>query len=116
MQDEGKYVDLELDGRPYRLALDFNAMVEAEKASGENLLQGAFRLGPGASAAQVRGLLYALLKPWNPKVTLADAGELLTKNMVGTMRAMSLVFGNDADGEASENTGAVDDADKAPAE
>jgi hypothetical protein len=95
MPGDDKFVDCHIGGRPYRMGFDFNVLVDAEKATGENLLEGAARLGAGSSGGQLRGLVYAVLKPHNPRVTLEEAGGLLTKDMPAVMDSLAALFGEE---------------------
>ena len=71
-----RYTKLALADVIYLLAFDFNAMALAEEISGLNLLQSMRSLGD-LSVSQTRALLYAALLKKQPKMTLADAGNLL---------------------------------------
>jgi hypothetical protein len=73
-----QFAPLEIDGKTYRLTYDFNAIAQAEAASGCNLLQGVagFLLNT-ANAAQYRGLLYAALLKAQPRMTIDQAGNLV---------------------------------------
>jgi hypothetical protein len=73
-----QFASLEIDGKTYRLTYDFNAIAQAEAASGCNLLQGVagFLLNT-ATAAQYRGLLYAALLKAHPKMSIDQAGNLV---------------------------------------
>lgn len=69
---------LEIDGRTYQLAYDFNAIAEAEASTGCNLLHGiSAALFGTLSAAQLRGLLCASLRAGQPDITLAETGALI---------------------------------------
>jgi hypothetical protein len=70
---------IEGDPQVYTLTFDFNQICEAEKETGINLLKPL--AGAGISATETRALLYALLKPAHPLVLLAEAGELLNKDL-----------------------------------
>lgn len=73
-----EFATLEIDGKAYRLSYDFNAIAEAEKEAGCNLLHGiAVILLRGMNAGQLRGLLYAALRQAHPKMTLSGAGRLI---------------------------------------
>jgi hypothetical protein len=80
---------LEIDGRKYELVYDYNAIAEAEieTGNGVNLLHGiaAFMLRT-MSALQLRGLLYAALKPRQPEITMQQTGALIR---IDTMQAIS---------------------------
>ena len=71
-------VTLEIEGEAYRLVFDYNAIADAETLAGCNLLHGISASMFGTlSAAQLRGLLYAALKPEQPAITLKEAGDLI---------------------------------------
>lgn len=73
-----QFEKLEIDGQTYHLAYDFNAIAEAEKLVGCNLLEGiAAILMHGMTAEQFRGLFYAALRKARPKMTLEQAGSLV---------------------------------------
>src|ERR1700735_1433665 len=80
---------LEIDGQKYELVYDYNAIAEAEieTGNGVNLLHGiaAFMLRT-MSALQLRGILYASLKPRQPDITLQQTGALIR---IDTMQAIS---------------------------
>jgi len=78
---------LENDPQAYELRFDFNELADAEPVVGCNLLA-AIATWPNFSAGQMRGLLFALLKPAHPQVLLPEAGGLLTRDMGAVMRAM----------------------------
>lgn len=70
---------LEIDGRSYDLVFDYNSVADAEALTGVNLLHGISAAMFGTvTAAQLRGLLFASLKPRNPDITLQQAGELIS--------------------------------------
>jgi len=85
-----KYATLEIDGTSFKLAYDFNAIAEAEKVAGCNLLLGLAKiLISGADASQIRGLLYAALRKAQPKMTIDDAGTLIRiDNLVDIQNAI----------------------------
>lgn len=70
-----RFVDLTIKGETYKLALDFNAIAEAEPACGVNLFQ-ALDWG-NANAAQWRGILWAAMLKAQPTTTLRQAGVLV---------------------------------------
>lgn len=78
------------DSQVYRLRYDFNAICDAEPAAGVNLLSAI--AGNGVDARQTRGLLFAMLKPEHPLVTLAEAGELLTRELPTVLDALRLAL------------------------
>jgi hypothetical protein len=71
-----KFATLTLDGREYRLAYSFNAIAEAERAAGCNLLAGLENLSD-LTALQLRGLLYGALMVSNPDITIEQAGAMI---------------------------------------
>lgn len=74
------YHKLELDGEELRMVFDFNAIAAAEQVAKVNLLE-ALDFS-GMTAAQYRGLFWAALLKAQPKITLEEAGALITlKNM-----------------------------------
>ena len=84
-----KRVKFSFEGDPteYALEFDFNELADAEAVAGCDLLL-AVRKWPQLSCQEMRGLLYALSKPAHPKVTLKDAGALLTHNLFVAMAGM----------------------------
>lgn len=71
-------VPLEIDGVTWRLRYDFNAIAEAEAATGQNLLLGmSVAIINAMTAATIRALLFAALRPLHPQATLLDAGALI---------------------------------------
>jgi len=81
-----QFAPLTLDGKTYQLAYSFNAIAEAERVAGCNLLQGLEALG-SLSALQLRGLLYAALKLASPKVTIEQAGSLIRLDTLSKVTA-----------------------------
>jgi hypothetical protein len=73
------------------LRFDFNALAEAEAKTGQNLLS-AIAAWPELSALQARGLLFALLLPAHPKVTVAEAGSLFTEDMEAVVRGIRVAL------------------------
>jgi len=71
-------VSVEIGGKNYKLAYDFNEIVKAEKESGVNLLHGLVDLA-AMSAAQLTGLLCAAMRAADPKsnITVAQVSQLL---------------------------------------
>lgn len=81
----------------YCLTFDFNQIVDAESICGCNLLS-AIEWPRAMTAAQSRGLLYALLKTAHPKVLLGEAGDLLTRDILTVSKAVLVaIFGADGD-------------------
>jgi hypothetical protein len=68
-------VEVELD-RLRHFRMDFNAMTEAEAATGLNLLQP--DIWGKMTATQLRALMFAALKWEDPALTLEAVGEMLT--------------------------------------
>lgn len=80
-----KTATLAIDSETYRLALDFNALADAEPVTECNLL-GAIRAmgtGGGVSARQLRGLLYAFLRPLQPAITFAESSSIIRLDTMG---------------------------------
>jgi len=75
------------DPQVYVLQFDFNAICEAETATGCNLMHAL--AGGGISASETRGLLYACLKASHPEVLLSEAGDLLSRDMSSVLPALS---------------------------
>lgn len=69
-------VPLQIHGRQYFLAFDFNALATAEAATGLNLL-GSLDL-QNLNVIQYRALLFATLLKENPTITLEEVGSLVT--------------------------------------
>jgi hypothetical protein len=69
---------LEIDGETYHLVFNYNAIAEAEIATGFgcNLLHG-ISAPSTITALQLRGLLFAALTPLQPKTTMKEAGSLI---------------------------------------
>lgn len=79
-----QFANLEMDGETYPLAYSFNAIAEAERLAGCNLLAGLENL-MDLTALQLRGLLYAAMSVANPKVTIAQAGALIRIDTIPTI-------------------------------
>jgi len=73
-----EFTPVTIDGREYSLSFSFNGLIEAERETKENLLQGVGKiiLG-GMTAAQYRGVFYASLRTAHPDITLDQAGAIL---------------------------------------
>lgn len=67
-------VELVMKGKTYRLVYDFNAVVQAEKVAGANLL---FAITGNIDATGLRGLLWAALLKTEPKITLDQVGAMI---------------------------------------
>lgn len=81
-----RFATVELDGETYKFAFDFNAIAEAEAATGLNLIHGInafFRSDWNAS--QLRALLFASLHLGHPTLTLEDAGRLLRLDSINAI-------------------------------
>lgn len=98
------HVIVNLGGQPFKLQFDMNAIAEAEAvldmpvisdANGDSALK---RIADNRGNIRfLRGLLWAALLIHNPKITLKDAGNLITlKNMEevvdGISKGLSLFF------------------------
>jgi|GEM_PF-5481490 len=70
-----RYVDLKVKDHTYKIALDFNAIAEAEAVCGANLFQALN--WSRANASQWRGVLWAALLKAQPDTTLEQAGSLV---------------------------------------
>jgi hypothetical protein len=69
---------LEIDGRKYELVYDYNAIAEAEAATGGgcNLLHGLV-VPASMNAVQMRGVFFAALRTRHPEMSISEAGQLL---------------------------------------
>jgi len=75
-------IEAVLDGRSYRLVLDFNAMCELEDMTGRSaaeILQGFD--GGTIRFADLRAICLAALKRHHPEMTAPEAGDLLSADM-----------------------------------
>lgn len=74
-----EFVDLEVDGKVYKLCWDFNAIAKAESAEKDlNLMHGiATVMLNGMNVRELRGLLWGAVSLAQPKMTLEDAGRLI---------------------------------------
>jgi len=77
-------VKLILAGKTYQLVFDFNAIAQAEIATGINLLQASIDT---ASAQSLRGLLWASLLKQNPTISIEHVGSLITMKNAPTIWA-----------------------------
>ena len=77
-----QFAKLIIDDTEYSLCYSFNAIAEAEAASGTNLLRGLESL-VDLSAIQLRGLLYAALLVSKPETTIEDAAKLIRLDTIG---------------------------------
>lgn len=82
-----QFVPITIKGKTFDLCYDFNAVAEAEKLCGANLLQG---IGGvilhTMTAAQFRGLFYAALIKAQPKMTIEAAGALMDMETMPEIR------------------------------
>jgi hypothetical protein len=81
-----RFSTLEIDHKEYRLAYSYNAIALAEEASGCNLLVGLENLRD-LTALQLRGLFYASLTPFQPSITVDQAGDLIGIASIGPITA-----------------------------
>lgn len=94
-------VSIILGGNEYFLAYDFNAIVQAEKVTGCNLL--ASVVGE-ITAQSLRGLLWASLLKGSPNISIEDVGLLIRPTNVATIRKAidTCWFGSVPDAEVGE--------------
>lgn len=104
---------IESDPHPYVLEYDFNFLCDAEVISGCNLMQAI--AGGQITAGQTRGMLYAFLKKANPDLLLSDAGALLSRDLAGTLKAITDVLdtARASDEEESQEEAQVEQPSKA---
>lgn len=83
----------------FRLTFDFNELCDAETVTGFNLLSPLKNLA-AMSAGQMRGIAFSLLKTAHPKITLKEAGDLLSKDgpavTAAVYKALDAESGEDA--------------------
>jgi len=99
VSDKKKVIEFKIEGDPdhgygqgvYKLQFDFNALVRTETLTGLNL--GSIQ---NMTAGQTRALVYASLAKHHPKVTLEDAGGLLTRAKSEVMDALGTLFDDSA--------------------
>ena len=93
-------VDLVISGETYKLAYDFNAIVQAEKMTGVNLL--ASVVGE-INAVSLRGLLWAALLRDRPEITIEHTGGLILPSNIATIRQAIVTawFGSVQESEGS---------------
>jgi hypothetical protein len=78
-----KFTPVKIGGETYDLAFKLNALAEAEKIIGLNLLEGIGAIiAGGMNASQFRALLYAGLQKAHSEITLEGAGDLLDVAMI----------------------------------
>lgn len=93
MEDqEQKFSELKIGDKTYKLVYDFNAMADAEPRSGCNILEAVSNMTSGMTAAQLRGLLFAMMSVHHPDTTLNFAGELCRKHAGPVQMAIGLAF------------------------
>lgn len=96
-------VTLVLNGDEYQLCYDHNAIVQAEKATGINLL---FAAATSPTATTIRGLLWSALLRDNPELTIDEVGSWITPRNIVTINAAlkAAWYGSipEPDGEAGE--------------
>ena len=103
-------VKLEVDGKAYQLAYDFNAVVLADQVTGLNLLESVVGR---MTASSLRGLLWAALLKDQPDMTITQAGDLIRPYNLDVIRQAittawfgSVPTQDDAPGEATESPAA----------
>lgn len=71
---------LNLCGKRFMIAFDFNALAELEEVYDEGFEKAikSVQKGKGRIKA-LRALIYSSIKPRNPKITLIEVGEMLTE-------------------------------------
>jgi hypothetical protein len=74
------------ESQTYTLTYDINKICDAERGSGLNLLRPL--VVPGMTMSEARALLYASLKAAHPNILLAEAGELLDRDMPYVMKQL----------------------------
>jgi hypothetical protein len=74
--DISKTAVLGLDGQKHRLVYNFNEIALAEPVAGCNLLRALENLRD-LSGIQLRGLLYAAIKPLNAEATIDEVGAMI---------------------------------------
>ena len=80
-------VPLELGGRTFKIAFDFNCMCELDEVYGDfDKAIKSIDEGKGRLKA-IRALIYSAIKPRYEEVTLLEIGELLTEIMRDTKKA-----------------------------
>ena len=103
-----RFATLKIGEKEYKLAFDFNAIAEAERVCGVNLLAGGLTFNPPPSANQFRGLFYAALSVADPEVTVEAAGRLITFQSLGPItRALMDAYGVSMPEPASNPTKAT---------
>lgn len=83
----GPYPDENGEKVAFRLTYDYDLIVEAESATGYNLLQ-ALTNPERMSAGQLGAMAFGLLKKAHPEVTRKEVGQLLTADSEAVMDAV----------------------------
>lgn len=84
-------VPLELGGRTFNIAFDFNCMCELDEIYGDfDKAIKAIDQGKGRLKA-IRALIYSSIKPRYEDITILEVGELLTDIMKDTEKAEYLM-------------------------
>ena len=84
-------VPLELGGRTFKIAFDFNCMCELDEVYGDfDIAIKAIDSGKGRLKA-IRALVYSAIKPRYENITMIEVGELLTEIMRDTKKAEYLM-------------------------
>lgn len=84
-------VPLELSGRTFNIAFDFNCMCELDEVYGDfDIAIKAIDSGKGRLKA-IRALIYSAIKPRYEDITLLEVGDLLTDVMRDTKKAEYLM-------------------------
>lgn len=74
----------QVDGREYRLVLDFNSICHFEDSVGSNFFERADAWQSGRetpSARELRAVIHAALSEHHPEMTEQDAGRILSSSM-----------------------------------
>lgn len=66
------------EAKTYTLRLQANAMVEAETVTGLGMGEIIAKMQQAPAIGLLRGLLWAAMREYQPKATLADAGEIIS--------------------------------------
>lgn len=92
MISEEQLASFEVDGYTYRLEYEFNQLIEAEEATGCNLLSAQESLGSSElTAAQLRALLFAMIVPYRgfpekPEEQIKAMGNLLRMDTIPVIK------------------------------
>lgn len=106
-------VSLILGGVERKLCFDYNAIVQAEKATGVNLLEG---MAGRLNATNLRGLLWAALLRGSPKITIEEVGELIRPSMINVLHEALIAtwFGSIAAPNEENAAGELEAQEPAP--